>query len=193
MNNFVSQTAKTCYFHLRRISLIRKHLSTEATTKLILCLIMSRIDYCNSLLSGVNESSIKTLQRIQNNCARLTLRKKKTDHISPLLVQLHWLPVAKRIQYKLNTICYKCLNNSAPAYLTNLLNIYTPSRSLRSALDPLILCTPRTKLNTFGPRAFSVSGPLSWNKLPLSVRQQSTFSSFKTSLKSHLFTLPDLL
>lgn len=190
MQNFVTQTAKSCYYHLRRISLIRKYLSIEATVKLVLCFTMSRIDYCNSLLSGVNESSINTLQRIQNNAARLVLKKKKTEHISPLLSQLHWLPVSKRIQYKLDTICYKCLNKAAPDYLTSLLNIYTPSRTLRSASDPLILRTPRTKLSTFGPRAFSVSGPHSWNKLPLSVRQQPTFSTFKTSLKTHLFSSP---
>ena len=190
MQNFVSQTAKSCYYHLRRISLIRKHLTTEATVKLVLCLIMSRIDYCNSLLSGVNQSYIYTLQRIQNNAARLILKKKKTDHISPLLTQLHWLPVQKRILYKLDTICYKCLNNAAPDYLTSLLSSYKPSRTLRSASDPLTLKTPRTKLNSFGPRAFSVSGPLSWNNLPLSVRQQPTFSSFKTSLKTHLFSSP---
>ena len=188
MQNFVSQTAKSCFYHLRRISLIRKHLSIEATVKLVLCFIMSRIDYCNSLLSGINETSIHTLQRIQNNAARLVLKKKKTEHTSPLLSQLHWLPVSKRIHYKLNTLCYKCLNKAAPDYLTTLLNIYTPSRTLRSASDPLKLCTPRTKLHTFGPRAFSVSGPLCWNRLPLSIRQQPTFSAFKTSLKTHLFS-----
>ena len=154
MQNFVSQTAKSCYYHLRRISLIRKHLTTEATVKLVLCLIMSRIDYCNSLLSGVNQSYIHTLQRIQNNAARLILKKKKTDHISPLLTQLHWLPVQKRILYKLDTICYKCLNNAAPDYLTSLLNSYKPSRTLRSASDPLTLKIPRTKLSSYGPRAF---------------------------------------
>ena len=188
MQNFVSQTAKSCYYHLRRIGLIRKHLSTEATVKLVLCFIMSRIDYCNSLLSGINFSYTHILQRIQNNAARLVLKKKKTDHISPLLSQLHWLPISKRINYKLDTICYKCLNNTAPDYLTNLLNIYKPSRTLRSASDPLTLQIQRTKLSTFGPRAFSVSGPLSWNKLPLSVRQQPTFSSFKSALKTHHFS-----
>ena len=98
MQNFVSQTAKSCYYHLRRISLIRKHLTTEATVKLVLCLIMSRIDYCNSLLSGVNQSYIHTLQRIQNNAARLILKKKKTDHISPLLTQLRTLAPVNMIR-----------------------------------------------------------------------------------------------
>ena len=128
---------------------------------------MSRIDYCNSILSGVNDCSLDILQRIQNNAARLVCKKKKADHISPLLVQLHWLPVAKRILYKLDIICYKALNNSAPDYLINLLNVYKPSRNLRSVSDPLSLQVPRTKLSTFGPRAFSVSVPLSWSQLPL--------------------------
>ena len=75
---------------------------------------MSHIDYCNSILFGVNEYSLNILQRIQNNAACLVCKKKKADHISPLLAQLHWLPVAKRILYKLDTLCYKALNNSAP-------------------------------------------------------------------------------
>ena len=188
MHNFVSQTAKSCYYHLRRISLIRKHLSTEATVKLVLCFIMSRIDYCNSLLSGVNETSIHILQLIQNNAARLVCRKKKYDHVTPLLEQLHWLPVSKRIEYKLDTISYKSLNNMAPDYLSSLIEIYQPSRTLRSASDPLTLRIPRVRLSTTGTRAFSVSGPFFWNKLPLSVRQQPTFSSFKSALKTYLFT-----
>merc|ERR1712243_219370 len=109
----------------------------------------SRIDYCNSLLSGINFSYTHILQRIQNNAARLVMKKKKADHISPLLSQLHWLPISKRINYKLDIICYKCLNNTAPDYLTNLLNIYKPSRTLRSASDPLTLQIQRTKLSTF--------------------------------------------
>lgn len=189
MHKFVTTTAKACYFHLRRISQIRKHLSTEATTKLVISLVLSRIDYCNSLLSGLPDSTINILQRVQNSAARLILKKKKSDHISPLLATLHWLPVSKRIQYKLNTLSYKCLNNSAPHYLSNNLHIYTPSRSLRSQSDPLCLRVPRTKLSTFGPRSFTVSAPLTWNKLPLSIRQQPTLPSFKTSLKTHMFNL----
>ena len=190
MQDFVSSTAKSCYFHLRRISQIRKHLSTEATTKLVISLVISRLDYCNALLSGLPDSTIQTLQRVQNNAARLILKKRKSDHISPLLSSLHWLPISKRIEYKLCLLCFKCLNNLAPVYLSDLLHVYTPSRSLRSSSDPLCLRIPRTKLFTYGPRSFSVAAPLSWNKLPLSLRQKPTLSSFKSALKTHLFSLP---
>ena len=187
LQKFISSTAQSCYFHLRRISSIRKCLSIEATLKLVTSLVLSRIDYCNSLLVCLPDSSIKVLQRVQNNAARLILLKKKSDHISPLLNQLHWLPVSQRIQYKVLSLCYKSVNNSAPAYLSNVLHIYTPSRSLRSASDPLCLRIPRTKLATVGPRAFSVSGPSSWNKLPLSLRQKPSPSAFQAGLKTFLF------
>ena len=187
MTNFVSATARACYFHLRRISQIRKYLTTEATTKLVVSLILSRIDYCNSLLSGLPNSTIHTLQRVQNNAARLILKKKKSDHITPLLKSLHWLPVDLRIHYKILSLCYKSLNNSAPIYLSNSLHLYTPSRHLRSASDPLRLQTPRTKLSTFGPRSFSAYGPHIWNTLPLSLRLKPSLSSFQSALKTYLY------
>ena len=95
MSNFVSATAQACYFHLHRISQIRKYLTTEATAKLVVSLILSCIDYCNSLLSGLPDSTI--LQRIQNNAARFVFKKKKSDHVTPLLKSLHWLYVHLRI------------------------------------------------------------------------------------------------
>ena len=87
MQNFVSSTTKTCHFHLRRISKIRKYLSINSTAKRVVSLILSRIDYCNSLLSGLPNSTIQPLQRVQNNSARLILKKKKSEHISPLIFQ----------------------------------------------------------------------------------------------------------
>jgi len=93
MKNFITQTCQSCYYQLRRISAICKYLSTAATAKLVTSLILSRLDYCNSLLSGLPASSIHCLQRIQNSAARLVLRKKKSEHIIPLLPSLHWLPV----------------------------------------------------------------------------------------------------
>ncbi|KAK7095925.1 hypothetical protein V1264_005279 [Littorina saxatilis] len=110
---------KTCFFHLRRIASIRRYLTHDACVKLVVSLIFSRLDYCNSLLAGgLPASSIHGLQRVQNAAARLTLRKTKRDHIIPLLRSLHWLPVNTRISYKLSTLVNKCLNDSAaPEYL----------------------------------------------------------------------------
>ena len=91
--NFISQTAKSCYYQLRRISSVRKYLSTEAALKLVTSLILSRLDYCNSLLSGRHVSSVQSLRRLQNCAARLILTKRKTDITTPVFQFLHWLPV----------------------------------------------------------------------------------------------------
>ena len=187
MKVFISQTVRSCNFHLRRIASIRKYLSTDATVKLLSCFILSRLDYCNSLLSGLPSSSIQPLQRIQNNAARLALRLHKFDHITHALQTLHWLPVAERIQYKICCLCFKSLNDSAPVYLSELLQLHTPARSLRSSSDPLKLRISRYRLDTYGARAFFCCGPVLWNKLPLSLRQSVSFDSFKSGLKTHLF------
>ena len=187
MENFISQTVQSCFCQIRRISHVRKYLSTEAVKKLVTSLVLSRLDYCNSLLSGLPASSIHRLQRIQNTAARLVLKKKKSDRVAPLLYSLHWLPVPLRISYKLNTLCYKCLNNSAPSYLSDSISLYTPPRLLRSAADTLHLRIDRYNLSTFGRRSFSLQGPLSWNDLPLSLRKSNTLPTFKSNLKTHLF------
>ena len=189
MQPHISFLIKTCFFHLRRIATIRRYLTPEACTKLVITLLFSRLDYCNSLLAGLPAASIQGLQRVQNCAARLVLKKKKSDHISPLLYSLHWLPIQNRILYKLASLCYKCLNDSAPDYLISCLEIYTKPRPLRSAAHKLNLTIPRTKLVTAGQRAFTYSGPSAWNTLPLQLRQSSNFNIFKTGLKTHLFLM----
>ena len=69
--------------------------------------ISSRLDYCNSLLYGVDDSLLKKLQAVQNTAARVTAETRKFDHITPVLRELHWLPVRKRIVYKLAVMVYK--------------------------------------------------------------------------------------
>ncbi|XP_030835023.1 cytochrome P450 2J6-like [Strongylocentrotus purpuratus] len=100
---------------------IRPFLDQSACEHAVRALVSSRIDYANSLLCGTSALNVKRLQRAQNRAAKLVFRAKKYDHVTPFLQQLHWLPVEKRITYKILTITYKCLNNSAPNYLTKLL------------------------------------------------------------------------
>ena len=99
MENFISQTTKSCCYQLHRISSVWKFLSTEATVKLVTSLILSRLDYCNSLLSGRPAFSVQSLCRIQNYAARLILKKRKTDHITPVSVSpLAFNPTKNSVQ-----------------------------------------------------------------------------------------------
>ncbi|WP_294046750.1 hypothetical protein, partial [Thiolapillus sp.] len=103
----VSRTCQICYFELRRINSIRHYLSQDALKTLISAFVLSRIDYCNSLLAGCPKQLIHKLQKVQNNAARLICRTPKFDHISPVLHTLHWLPVEQRIEYKLLLLAFK--------------------------------------------------------------------------------------
>ena len=113
--------------------------------------------------------------------------KRPNAHISPLLAKLHWLPIAQRIDYKISSLCYDVVSDTAPLYLSNLLCLYVPSRSLRSSADTRIFRIPTRKKKFQGQRAFSHFGPVTRNKLPYSVRHAQTQSQFKTQLKTTLF------
>ena len=185
----ISQICKSAYAALRQISSIRQYLTLSATKILICSLVLSRLDYANSLLSNCPKNTIAKLQKIQNASARLTLKLKKHDHITQARKQLHWLPVDARITYKLCLHCHNFFHNSSPVYLADLLSVYTPGRSLRSSSDSFILRVPSVNTRKYGERSFSFAAPKSWNSLPLIIRQQSSTPAFKQALKTHLFQL----
>ena len=134
-------------------------------------------------------SNINRLQRAQNRAAKLVFRAKKHDHASPFLRQLHWLPIEKRITYKILTMTYKCIHKMAPSYLQNLLSLHQPGRhGLRSGNDPTLLSVPRSRTR-FGDRSFSVSAPRLWNNLPQAVRSSPSLAIFQRSLKTFLFNI----
>ena len=113
--------------------------------------------------------------------------KVKFDRASPLLFELHWLPVEQRITFKILLFVFKSLNGLAPFYLSDLISTYVPSRSLRSASLSL-LHVPRSNQKTYGDRAFAVAAPRLWNALPIQMRQPGTaLDTFKRSLKTLLF------
>ena len=185
-NANLKQTSRTAFFHLRNIAKIRNILSQNDAEKLVHAFVTSRLDYCNSLLSGCSNKSLKTLQLIQNAAARVLTRTKKRDHISPVLASLHWLPVESRIEFKVLLLTYKALNGLAPSYLEELLIPYCPTRALRSQ-NAELLVVPRVSKSRMGARAFSYQAPLLWNQLPIWVRGAETVTSFKNELKTLLF------
>ena len=176
-------------------------------------LVLSRPDYCNSLLSVCPQYLSNELQKVQNNAARLVLRVSKTDHICPHLAFLHWLPIDSRIQYKFASLCHNSLNSTVSVYLTELLTVYKPTRQLRSSSDISILCPGsgccmlpidsriQYKFASLCHNSLSLCvHALAWSEIffmlhrlsgimPCKMRSSDIFTSFKSSFKSHLFKL----
>ena len=90
-----------------------------------------------TVLYGLPKFLIEKLQRVQNFSAQLFSGSYKYDHITPVLKSLHWLPVEQRIWYKIAVLGFKCVYGSAPSYLQNLVELYTPRRTLRRSNDKL--------------------------------------------------------
>lgn len=107
---------------LINISKIRKYLTEETTEILVHAFVSSKLDYCNSLLYGLPKHMISSLQSVQNTAARIVTLTKKFDHITPVLIQLHWLPVHFQILFKVLLLVYKALNGMAPLYIMELLS-----------------------------------------------------------------------
>ena len=188
IDNHVSYLRKVCYLELRRISQIRQYLTEEASNKLVCSFILSRLDYCNSLLAGAPDIQLTKLQQIQNNAARLIKKVSKKEHITPILNELHWLPVRRRVNYKIASIAFQCQNDEQfPNYLRNLVKPYTPARYLRSQ-NSTTLIKPKTKLKTYGQRALTYQSADIWNNLPNSIQNAVSLECFKAKLKTYLFS-----
>lgn len=186
MKAHISQICRASYLHISNISAIRKMLTREAAETLVHAFITSRLDYCNSLLYGLPDTTLRKLQLIQNHVARVVTGTRKYDRITPVLHQLHWLPMSQRIIYKLLKLTYQAVHGMGPVYLCELAVPYRPGRALRSADDPTRLAVPRTR-GKYGDRSFAVAGPSLWNDLPRSLREADSVLAFKAQLKTLLF------
>lgn len=184
----VSSMVSTCRYHVRRLSKVRHCLTRKAANAIAVALVHSKLDYCNAILCGINKDQVKRLQIAQNSAARVVSKTRMRDHITPVLRELHWLPVSKRIEYKLLSLSYQSINKSGPEYLSELIPEYTPNRELRSSSQKLLqLPGKKETLKKYSERAFSYSAPTLWKPIPLSMKQSSSKAAFKSRLKTYLF------
>ncbi len=178
--------------HLYRIRKIRKFLTREATEILTHAFIFSHLDYCNGLLFGLPDNQIVKMQRIQNIAARLVFQQPKFSHVTPLFIELHWLPIRQRITFKVLLFTFKAIHcqDKSPKYINEMFIVKRSSQySTRSVHAALTLQVPRTKLATFQARSLPVAGATEWNKLPSNIRKITKLDDFKTALKTHLFRI----
>ena len=188
LRDHVANVCRSINFNLYSIGKIRKYLDRPTVEKLVNATITSRLDYCNSLMFGIPKELITQLHMRQNHAARVITQWRKYDHITPVLVDLHWLPVKQRIDFKILLLTYKALDGLAPAYLREQLVPYSPTRTLRSKENHQ-LTSPRCRLENFGRRSFAAAAPMLWNNLPLNIKRSPSLDIFKSRTKTHLFQL----
>ena len=188
MEKQVGATTKSAYLHIRRISKVRRQLDRKISEALVNTLVTSRLDYCNSLICSLPKKTTKRLQCAQNAAARMILHGKRREHVTPLLKELHWLPISYRSQFKILVIAYKIMTNQAPQNISILLNQYRPILNLRST-DQRLLAPPGIPRNKCGERAFKNIAVTLWNNIPLSIRKADSLLSFKSMLKTYYFRL----
>ena len=166
----VSRTCRTAYAQLRCINRLRSSLPVSARKTLVHALVTSKLDFGNAALYGITGTLLHRLDMVQRAAARVVpgLRRRDQHCMTTALQQLHWLPVAYRIQFKLLTsvTVHGAIYANSHRYLADRVSAYVPCRSLRSA-DQSLLIVPRVNLEWFGRRAFSCAGHSLWNSLPL--------------------------
>ena len=177
----VNSVCKSAFHQLRNIARIRKYLSPKTTELLVHTFVSSKLDFCNSLLHGIPKHLLRKL-------ARLVTSSSKFNHITPLLMQLHWLPIAERIKFKIVLLTFKGLHDLSPSYIKELLTPYCPARMLRSS-STLLLARSDYNMKTYGARAFAIFAPELWNQLPDDIRSIDNLTTFKSKLKTYFFKI----
>ena len=184
----INKVCSCGFYYLHNLRRIRKYLSQDCLVTLIHAFVTGRLVYYNSLMYGLPQCQISKLQRIQNAATRIALDLSKFCHITSALWQLHWLPVIKRIQFKILLLTFKAIYSLSPPYISELISVKPKSSyDLRSNSSTLLLPPTQKMLPTLGARPFAAAASALWNKLPADIRNVASLNSFKKSIKTFLF------
>ena len=145
MKPHISNVCKVASFVLSRIGALYSCLDKSSIERLVHAFISCRLDYCNALFYGMPDSELNRLQIIQNMAARMIVGAKWSEHITPILKKLHWLPVKARIDYKILLITFKTICVYSLKYLYDLIQLCQYSYNLRSSSSTNLLLQPRTR------------------------------------------------
>lgn len=181
----IAKLSSGCFLNLRHIRQLHRRVCRDISTHLILVLVTSRLDHCNSILAGPPCNTIRPLQRVQNTAVSLIFDLNTRDYVTTGLIQLHWLPVQYRITYKLCALRFAIHTRQSPVYMANLVSIAS-SRSSRSnfqSSDSRDYVKPRVR-SKLSERAYFYARPSAWNARPTFICSQAALSGFKRALKT---------
>lgn len=181
-------TVKATNYHLKNIAFIKKYLDEKSLKLLVNNFVITRLDYCNSLYFNLPNYLLRKLQAVFNRAARLITGQPFWNRVTPLLIDLHWLPIRARIVFKICVLTYQVLNTGVPDYLRQMLKGFEIASAirLRNSDDEFRLLEPRATKH-IGTRAFTHSAPRLYNSLPHEVKNSDNVNIFKKRLKTHLF------
>ena len=161
----VSETCKACYFHIRALRHIRASLTTEVSKTIAAVIVGSRLDFCNSLLAGIyTRFKSDSPSACPETLAQVVAQKPRFCHITPVLSDLHCLPVRHRISFKIASVTFRFLQFQQPSYLASLIPRCVQTRALRSS-SSLSICVPQSprKIVMAIPKSFSSVASNIWN------------------------------
>ena len=149
---------------------------------------ISCMDYCNSIYNGLLIKSFFKIQLVQNAAAQVITKTSRRDHISPILRDLHWLPIKKHTDYKMIVLAFNALNEQGPSYIVDFFKLYKPRRSLRSESN-ISLVHVHGRSIQINKRLLNCGVSTTWNSLHKDLRIIKLFILFKKHLKTYLFNL----
>ena len=180
-HHHINRICRQLFGIIKSVQAVQSRLDHDTAKIIIQALVLSKLDYCNSLLDGSAKYQLEKLQRVQNMACRVVNNMRKYDHISASLMGLHWLKVKECIEYKIACLVFRCRENTAPNYLADLLPTKTSNRDLRSTNStaiPILKC----KNTQTRQASFAGNGPDIWNSLPCYIRQSSSLLNFKKQI-----------
>ena len=187
----VDSIVKTFDFYIRNLYMIKDFVNRRNLVTLFHSLIVSKVDYCNSLFIGLPNVILKKVESVLNRAARLIFNLPPRIPTTSSLIELHWLPLKARIEFEICLITFKALKFIQPSYIRELLSFssHDSTSGLRSADDLYRLYEPRAiRERGFANHSFSYIAPRLYDKLPITVKQIDSLNTFKSHLKAFLFS-----
>ena len=177
LQKHITNIFRSVNIHIRKINSISRYLSDTAVITLVQSIVITRLDYCNSVCIGLPMNRLQRLQLVQNGAARVISQTKRYTSITLTLNELHWLPVNKGCQFKILLLTFKSLTGCAPEYFCDMLNVYMPNRSLRSTAFTSLV-PYRNRSIRLGKRLFGTSAAKLWNELPRNIQRANSRTIF---------------